>query len=60
MTVGELRNILGLMPEDKEVFIQQGEDFDYMTVYSVKQITLSDEDESNLNDEIDAVVIKYQ
>ena len=44
---------------EKEVMIQQGEEFDYMKVYTVKEVTLCDVNSPEEDDTIDVVVIEY-
>lgn len=59
MTVETLRNILNLLPADKEVYIEQGMDSDYATIHNVKELNLIFF-ESEIEDEnIDAVVINF-
>jgi len=55
MKVKEL--ILELLNQDqeKEVMIQQGEEFDYMAVYTIKEKELI----FDIDEEITAVVIEY-
>lgn len=58
MTVKELIELLSKQDPDKQVMIQQGEEYDYMVAYSVKEKDLVD-----MNDVDDgivtAVVIEY-
>jgi hypothetical protein len=59
MTVQELINELKKHDPAKQVMIQQGEDFDYMAVYSVKEKELFSEEEINNDGILKAVVIEY-
>jgi hypothetical protein len=59
MKVKDLILLLAQHPLEKEVFIQQGEEYDYMRAYSVKEKTLIDADSVDNNFETDAVVIEY-
>ena len=54
MTVKELITELQKQPPDMVVMIQQGEEFDYMTVYTVKEKELIIEDKVKKT-----VVIEY-
>jgi hypothetical protein len=56
MKVKELIEKLSEQDPDKDVLIQQGQEFGYMTVYTVKPKQLIDPDTL---EEIDAVVIEY-
>lgn len=63
MKVKELIELLKQQDPEKEVFIQQGEEYDYMTVCTVKgkEIRNADEDDEDNEDFIiDAIVIEYQ
>lgn len=58
MKVKDLIEQLKKQDPEKDVMIQQGEEFDYMLAHSVRVIELADclsEDEEN----IEAVVIQY-
>ena len=44
---------------EKEVMIQQGEEFDYMKVYTVKRVELRDVNSTEEDGTIDVVVIEY-
>ena len=60
MKVKELIEMLQKQDPEKEVFIQQGEEYDYMRVYSVREKELLDVDGIEEDDEvIKAVVIEY-
>jgi hypothetical protein len=61
MKVKELIELLQGQDPEKEVFIQQGEEVDYMVVYSVREKELINDDEWSNDDaeEIKAVVIEY-
>lgn len=45
---------------EKRLMIQQGEDFDYMESYTVKEKKLVDMETIFSDDEVTAVVIEYQ
>ena len=59
MKVKELIELLKKQDPEKPVMIQQGEEFDYMDVYSVKEQDVVHED-SDDDSPIVAVVIEYQ
>jgi len=59
MKVKELIQILQKQDPEKEVMIQQGEEYDYMTVHSVKEKDLIDMDDLTEDGEITAVVLQY-
>jgi len=60
MKLETLRNILGMMPPDKEVLIQQGLDYDYATTENVREATVMDWDEMAEDDSWnDFVVIDF-
>jgi hypothetical protein len=59
MKVKELIELLQKQDHEKEVMIQQGEEYDYMTVHSVKEKDLIDMDFMTDDGEITAVVIQY-
>lgn len=60
MKVKDLIAELLKQDQNKEVFIQQGEDFDYMKAYSVKEKELYDADYLTEDGEtITAVVIEF-
>lgn len=56
MKVKELIDLLSKQDPEKEVMIQQGEEYDYMIAYSVKEKDLVDWDHDNV---ITVVVIEY-
>lgn len=58
MKTKELIELLKAQDPEKEVMIQQGEDYDYMLAYTVKEIELVDSD-SDLDDTNLFVVIEY-
>lgn len=63
MKVKELIELLQKQDPEKNVLIQQGEEYDYMTVYSVKEMDLVDMDSDEDDDEsesISSVVIQYE
>lgn len=57
MTVKQLITELQKHNPEKEVYIQQGEEYEYMTVYTVREKAIFDVHEDN---EINIVVIEYQ
>ena len=59
MKTKELINLLKKQDPDKEVLIQQGEEWDYMKAYSVEELEIFDMDGIEEDEIIDAVVIKY-
>jgi len=65
MKVKELIKQLKKQDPEKEVMIQQGEEFDYMAVHTIKEKELLDTEKNNSCDEDDdvitikAVVIEY-
>jgi len=59
MKVKELIKELQRHDPEKEVMIQQGEEFDYMSVYSVKEKDLVDLIDVVDDGVIEAVVIEY-
>ena len=59
MKVKELIKILSKHDPEKEVMIQQGEEYDYMVAYSVKEKVLSDMDYVVDDGIVKAVVIEY-
>jgi hypothetical protein len=61
MKVKELIELLQQQDPEKEVFIQQGEEVDYMVVYSVRETELLDNDSiyEEETESIKAVVIEY-
>ena len=59
MKVKELIKELRKQDQEKEVLIQQGEDFDYMNTYTVKEMELCLE-EATGDELIEFVVIEYQ
>ena len=56
MKVKELIDLLSKQDPEKEVMIQQGEEYEYMIAYSVKEMDLVDWDHDNV---ITVVVIEY-
>ena len=56
MKVFELIELLKHQDPDKEVMIQQGEEFDYMAVYSVRRLEVINDDDE---DPTEAVCIEY-
>jgi hypothetical protein len=56
MKVCELMEMLKHQDPNKEVMIQQGEEFDYMTVYTVRRLEVINPDDE---DPTDAVVIEF-
>jgi len=59
MKVKDLIKELQKQNPEKEVMIQQGEEFDYMKAYTVKEVELWDENAPEEEDNIDVVVIEY-
>ena len=61
MKVKELIELLQRQDSEKDVFIQQGEEVDYMVVYSVRETELLDNDSiyEEETESIKAVVIEY-
>lgn len=59
MKVKELIELLSNKDPEKEVFIQQGEESDYMAVYSVKEKELIEDFTDNDYETIKVVVIEY-
>jgi len=59
MKVKDLIEELTKQDPDKEVMIQQGEEFDYMKAYTVKVVELWDANAPEEDDTIDVVVIEY-
>lgn len=57
MTVTELIDKLASMPANKEVYIQQGEEFDYTMIHNVKELEVVSWNEE---DSVEAVVINFQ
>ncbi len=60
MKVKQLIELLKAQDPEKEVMIQQGEEYDYMRVHSVRVKELANNDCEDLPDVIDSVVIEYQ
>ena len=56
----DLIHELQKLDPDKEVMIQQGEDYDYMAVYSVKEKEVINMESTDDDEEISAIVIEYQ
>lgn len=59
MKVKELIDLLQKQDPEKEVMIQQGEEYDYMVAYSVKEKELIDMDDVVDDGIVTAVVIEY-
>lgn len=59
MKVRDLIKELQKQDPEKEVMIQQGEEFDYMKAYTVKEIELWDANAPEEDDTMDVVVIEY-
>lgn len=59
MKVIELIELLKKQDPEKEVMIQQGEEYDYMIAHSVKEKELIDMDDAIDDGIISAVVIEY-
>ena len=59
MKVKELIAELQKQDPEKDVMIQQGEEFDYMKAYTVKEMELWKENEPEEDDTRDVVVIEY-
>jgi hypothetical protein len=59
MKVKELIKELKKHDPEKEVMIQQGEEFDYMKAYAVKDAVLVDANTLEEDDNMDVVVIDY-
>ena len=59
MKVKDLINELKKQDPEKEVMIQQGEEFDYMKAYTVKVVELWDANAPEKDDTMDVVVIEY-
>ena len=59
MEVKELIAELQKQDPEKEVMIQQGEEFDYMKAYTVKEAELWDADAPEEDDIMEVVVIEY-
>lgn len=61
MKVKELIELLQQQDPKKDVLIQQGEEYDYMTVHTVRQMDLVDMDSDDDECEsIPSVVIQYE
>ena len=60
MKIKELIELLKKQDPEKEVMIQQGEEYDYMTIHTVRARDLRNEDCEDLPEIIEAVVIEYQ
>lgn len=60
MKVKDLIKELEKQNQEKEVFIQQGEEYDYMSVYTVKEMDIINMNSIYEDEEINAIVIKYQ
>ena len=56
MKVKELIDLLSKQDPEKEVMIQQGDEYEYMIAYSVKEMDLVEWDHDNV---ITVVVIEY-
>lgn len=59
MKVKELIELLKTQDLEKEVMIQQGEEYDYMKAYTVKEIEIVDMDDDADDDIINVVAIEY-
>ena len=59
MKVKELILELEQQDPEKEVYIQQGEEFDYMLTYTVRASTITDMSSDKEDDLKDVVVIEY-
>ena len=59
MKVKELIEQLKMQDLEKEVMIQQGEEFDYMKAYTVKKIEVWDANAPEEDDTKEVVVIEY-
>lgn len=59
MKVKELIEQLKKQDPEKQVMIQQGEEFDYMAVYSIKEMELWDVNTPEEDDTSMTVVIEY-
>ena len=59
MKVKELIELLKARDPEKEVMIQQGEEYDYMKAYTVKEIEIVDMDDDADDDIINVVAIEY-
>lgn len=59
MNVKELIAELKKQDPEKKVMIQQSEEFDYMTAYTVKETELLDANAPEEDDTMDVVVIEY-
>lgn len=60
MIVKELIELLEKQDPEKEVMIQQGEEYDYMKVYGVRNIEVWDAEAPEEDDTKDVVVIDYR
>ena len=61
MNVKTLIDILKTMPPDKEVLIQQGLEYNYATIESIRKATVDDWDEMAYPDSMDDfVVIEFE
>lgn len=59
MKVKDLIKELQKQDPEKEVMIQQGEEYDYMKAYTVKEVELWDANAPEEDDTMDVVVIEY-
>jgi hypothetical protein len=59
MKVKDLIKELQKQDPEKEVMIQQGEEFDYMKAYTVKEIELWDANAPEEEDTMNVVAIEY-
>lgn len=59
MKVKDLIKELEKQDPEKEVMIQQGEEFDYMKSYTVREMELWDATSNKEDDTMDVVVIEY-
>lgn len=60
MKVKDLAELLKKQDQEKEVLIQQGEEFDYMAVHSVRERTVFAFESENDEELITYVVINYE
>lgn len=60
MKVKELIELLQQQDPEKDVLIQQGEEYDYMTVYTVKEKDLIYTNSDDEDEEVTVVVIQYE
>jgi hypothetical protein len=58
MKVKELIELLSKQDPEKEVMIKQGEEYDYMAIYSVREMEVVDM-HSNNDNEIEIIAIDF-